>query len=51
MVERYAHLSQEHKSKAVELLSECSTSLITTPAEKASVAESFNLKIVNKMGR
>jgi integrase len=33
MVERYAHLSQEHKRKAIELLAENSPSLITTPAE------------------
>jgi len=33
MVQRYAHLSQEHKRQAIELLAENSPTLITTSAE------------------
>jgi hypothetical protein len=35
MVQRYAHLSQEHKRQAIELLAENSPSIFTTPAEMA----------------
>ena len=51
MVQRYAHLSQEHKRQTIELLAEISPSLITTPAEKPTRIESSNLKLVNEMGR
>ena len=51
MVQRYAHLSQEHKRRAVELLSENSPMIFTTPAENAPSAESSNIKLVNEMGR
>jgi hypothetical protein len=36
MVQRYAHLSQEHKRQAIELLTENSPTIFTTPAEKPS---------------
>jgi integrase len=42
MVQRYAHLSNQHKQQAIELLANNSPSLITTPAEKA-----FGLKAVS----
>jgi integrase len=51
MVQRYAHLSQEHKRRAIELLSENSPSLITTAAEMPISNEPSNLKLVNEMGR
>lgn len=51
MVQRYAHLSQEHKRRAIELLSENSPSLITTPAEMPIGEESSNLKHINEVGR
>jgi len=51
MVQRYAHLSQEHKRQAVELLSNNSPSLITTHAENASEMKSSNLNSCNNMGR
>jgi hypothetical protein len=51
MVQRYAHLSQEHKQQAIELLEENSPSLITTPAKMTLAEESSNLKLVNEMGR
>jgi integrase len=51
MVQRYAHLSQEYKRKAIELLSENSPSLITTPVENAPKVGSYNIKLINGMGR
>jgi integrase len=42
MVQRYAHLSQEHKQQAIELLAENFPSFITTPVEKV-----FGLKAVS----
>ena len=51
MVQRYAHLSQEHKRQAIELLAENSPTIFTTPAETPVVTESSNLKLVNNMGR
>ena len=46
MVQRYAHLSQDHKRQAVELLAENSTSLITPSAEAtATVNDSKPLKL------
>ncbi|MBN2242814.1 MAG: site-specific integrase [Acidobacteria bacterium] len=51
MVQRYAHLSREHKQNAVELLANNSTSLFTTPASGAPTEKTSNLKAVNEMGR
>lgn len=51
MVQRYAHLSQEHKRRAIELVSKNAFSLITTPAEMPIGGESSNFKHVNEVGR
>jgi site-specific recombinase XerD len=51
MVQRYAHLSQDHKRRAVELLAENFPSVITPPAGELSESESSKLLVVNKMGR
>jgi len=46
MVQRYAHLSQDHKRQAVELLANNSTSLITPPSEAtATVKDSKRLTL------
>jgi len=51
MVQRYAHLSQDHKRRAVELLAENSPSVIIPPAGELSEPESSKLLVINKMGR
>jgi hypothetical protein len=51
MVQRYAHLSQEHKRQAVELPAGNSPSLFTSPALEASNAKTSNQINVNDVGR
>lgn len=51
MVQRYAHLSQEHKRQAVELLANNSPQLFPTEGQNGVSAESSNLKRINTMGR
>ncbi|MBN2320902.1 MAG: site-specific integrase [Acidobacteria bacterium] len=42
MVQRYAHLSQEHKRQAIELLAENSPTIFPTTAEKAQKLKAVN---------
>jgi integrase len=51
MVQWYAHLSQDHKRRAVELLAENSPSVITPPVGELFEPESSKLLVVNEMGR
>ena len=51
MVQRYAHLSQEHKRNAVELLVENSTTIFTNAGESTGTPETRNVKSVNSLGR
>lgn len=51
MVQRYAHLSQEHKRSAIELLAGNSTTIFTNAVESTSTPESRNIKAVNGLGR
>jgi integrase len=51
MVQRYAHLSQEHKRQAIELLAENSTTIFTTTAQEGESRAEDNSNVVNMMGR
>jgi integrase len=51
MVQRYAHLSQDHKRQAVELLANNSTPLITPPPETPANTSDSNSNHVSRMGR
>jgi integrase len=51
MVQRYAHLSQDHKRQAVELLVKNSTSLITPPHVTTANKKDSNSNYISKMGR
>jgi integrase len=51
MVQRYAHLSQEHKRQAVELLAENSPTVITTVTREEGSETAVNSNVVNMMGR
>ena len=49
MVQRYAHLSQEHKRQAIELLAKNSPTLFTTTPQRAEAAEPVTANVVNMM--
>jgi integrase len=49
MVQRYAHLSREHKQKAVEMLVGNFTPIFTPSTGNPTSAESSNLKLINEM--
>jgi integrase len=51
MVQRYAHLSQEHKRQAGKLLAGNSPTLFTAPTDEAVSADTYNLRLVDEMGR
>ena len=51
MVQQDAHLSQEHKRQAVELLAGNSPTFFPAPAETSNPANDSNLKLVQGMGR
>jgi hypothetical protein len=51
MVQRYAHLSREHKRQASELLVENSPAIFTTAPQRAGEVETATPNVVNMMGR
>jgi integrase len=51
MIQRYAHLSQQHMRQAIEILTENAPTDFTTPAMDARNTESSNIKCISKVGR